>query len=93
MAGTSSANLEPLQKTESASSGAPSINVAGHEVGYPHGHLGHLNAEEEEVLRGFKLFLEEKALYQPGPPASHDDQTLLYVLFPVPERTLCRSGV
>lgn len=50
------------------------------ENGYPHGHLGHLTAEEEEALRGFKAYLGEKGLYQPGPPPSHDDPTLLRFL-------------
>src|SRR4051812_39470312 len=48
-------NLEPLQKTKSAASAAHSISVAGHEIGYPHGHLGHLSDAEEEALRGFKV--------------------------------------
>ena len=55
-------------------------SIAGHEFGYPHGHLGHLNVDEEDALRNFKLFLQEKGLYTPGNPASHDDPTLLYVL-------------
>jgi hypothetical protein len=50
------------------------------ENGYPHGHLGHLTIEEEEALRGFKAYLGEKGLYQPGPPPSHDDPTLLRFL-------------
>ncbi|KAL2196952.1 CRAL-TRIO domain-containing protein [Corynascus similis CBS 632.67] len=56
------------------------LSVGGHDVGYPHGHLGHLTEEEENRLRLFKDFLEEKGLYKPGPPASHDDQTLLRFL-------------
>ncbi|KAK4183635.1 putative SEC14 cytosolic factor [Podospora australis] len=54
-----------------------------HDVGYPNGHLGHLNAGEEQALRDFKVFLEEQKLYTPGSPASpasHDDQTLLRFL-------------
>lgn len=47
-------------------------------IGYPNQHLGHLTAQEGETFEGFKLFLQEKGLYQPGPPASHDDATLLY---------------
>ncbi|KAK0620085.1 CRAL-TRIO domain-containing protein [Immersiella caudata] len=80
MSGTSAAALEPVQKVKSAASGAPSISVAGHEIGYPHGHLGHLSDAEEESLRGFKEYLQEKGLYQAGPPPSHDDQTLLRFL-------------
>ncbi|KAK4247314.1 CRAL-TRIO domain-containing protein [Corynascus novoguineensis] len=56
------------------------LSVGGHDVGYPHGHLGHLTEEEENRLRLFKDFLEEKGLYKGGPPASHDDQTLLRFL-------------
>lgn len=52
-------------------------STAGHEIGYPHGHLGHLTADEENAFRNFKLFLQDKGLYKPGPPASHDDATLL----------------
>ncbi|KAK3324462.1 CRAL-TRIO domain-containing protein [Cercophora scortea] len=54
--------------------------VGGHEIGYPHGHLGHLNHEEEAALRGFKALLAEHGLYQAGPPPSHDDQTLVRFL-------------
>jgi hypothetical protein len=53
------------------------LSVGGHDFGYPHGHLGHLTADEENRLKSFKLFLEEKGMYRPGPPPSHDDQTLL----------------
>ncbi|KAL0933488.1 sec14 cytosolic factor [Colletotrichum truncatum] len=52
---------------------------AGAEHGYPHGHLGHLSQHEEAQLVAFKNLLEEKGLYKPGPPASHDDPTLLDV--------------
>jgi hypothetical protein len=54
-------------------------STAGAEYGFPHGHFGHLNPEEEDALRNFKLFLQEKGIYTPGPPPSHDDPTLLYV--------------
>ncbi|AEO66241.1 4f6c2139-3e82-4a84-9500-39349b0b7b01 [Thermothielavioides terrestris] len=56
------------------------LSVGGHDFGYPHGHLGHLTADEENRLKSFKLFLEEKGMYRPGPPPSHDDQTLLRFL-------------
>ena len=46
-------------------------------IGYPNGHLNHLNEEEEEAFHNFKLLLQEKDLYKPGPPPSHDDQTLM----------------
>lgn len=52
------------------SAGAP-------EHGYPQGHLGHLTASEEQALKDFKVFLQEKGLWKPGPPPSHDDPTLL----------------
>ncbi len=58
-------------------------SAAGVEHGYPLGHLGHLTGDEEAALVGFKAFLLEKGLYQPGPPPSHDDQTLLWAL-PLP---------
>ncbi|RYP27849.1 hypothetical protein DL767_007497 [Monosporascus sp. MG133] len=48
--------------------------------GYPKGHLGHLTEKEEQALREFKDFLEAKGLYKRGPPASHDDPTLLRYL-------------
>lgn len=74
MTGTSAAtNLEPAHKVKSAAS----ISVAGHEIGYPHGHLGYLSDTEEAALHDFKTFLEEKGLYRPGAPPSHEDHTLL----------------
>lgn len=53
---------------------------AGVEHGYPQGHLGHLTASEEQALKEFKILTEEKKLYTPGPPASHDDPTLIRYL-------------
>jgi hypothetical protein len=50
-----------------------------HSVGYPNQHLGHLTSQEDETFHNFKFYLQEKGLYQPGPPATHDDATLLYV--------------
>jgi len=58
---------------------AERVQSAGSEYGFPHGHIGHLNDQEQEVFQRFKLFLQEKGLYQPGPPPSHDDPTLLFV--------------
>jgi hypothetical protein len=49
------------------------------DVGYPTGHFGHLT-EEDQALVDFKALLQDKGLYQPGPPPSHSDPTLLYVL-------------
>jgi hypothetical protein len=69
----SSATSDPAHKVKSAGT----ASIAGHEIGYPNGHVGHLNAEEEDAFRNFKLFLQEKGLYTPGPPASHEDQTLM----------------
>ncbi|KAH6855914.1 CRAL-TRIO domain-containing protein [Chaetomium sp. MPI-CAGE-AT-0009] len=59
---------------------AEKTTSAGPDVGYPHGHLGHLTEGEENQLKAFKVFLEEKGLYKSGPPPSHDDQTLLRFL-------------
>jgi len=49
------------------------------EVGYPHGHIGHLTPEETQLLLDFRALVEEKGYYKPGPPPSHQDHTLLYV--------------
>ncbi|KAK3318143.1 CRAL-TRIO domain-containing protein [Apodospora peruviana] len=68
------ATAGPAQKVRT------SVSVGGHDIGYPNGHLGHLSHEEEEALRSFKVFLEEKGDYQSGTPPSHDDQTLLRFL-------------
>ena len=46
---------------------------------YPNGHLGYLTKSEEEALTKFRAILEERGYWKPGPPASHDDPTLLYV--------------
>ncbi|EGO59634.1 hypothetical protein NEUTE1DRAFT_145598 [Neurospora tetrasperma FGSC 2508] len=63
-----------------ADSIADASAASGTEVGYPNGHLGHLKPEEQEALKSFKTNLAEKGYYKPGPPASHDDQTLLRYL-------------
>ncbi|KAI1876914.1 uncharacterized protein JN550_000986 [Neoarthrinium moseri] len=55
-------------------------SAGGVEHGYPQGHLGHLTATEEQALKDFKVLLEEKNLWTPGPPPSHDDPTLLRYL-------------
>ncbi|KAI8243160.1 hypothetical protein K4K57_009862 [Colletotrichum sp. SAR 10_99] len=68
------ATSDPASKVKSHASTV----VAEH--GYPRGHLGHLNEHEEAQLVAFKKLVEEKGLYKPGPPASHDDQTLLRYL-------------
>ena len=83
----------PAEKIDSASTSAPTTPLP-HDGGYPRGHLGHLSESEEEAFRSFKAFLEEKGLYQPGPPASHDDPTLLYVkTFRATHFRLCRRRV
>ncbi|GAP91947.1 putative SEC14 cytosolic factor [Rosellinia necatrix] len=50
------------------------------EVGYPTGHLGHLTEHEAQALAEFKALVEEKGIYTPGSPPSHDDPTLLRFL-------------
>lgn len=47
---------------------------------YPNGHLGALDEHQQQALEEFKAFLTEKGDYKPGPPPSHDDQTLLRFL-------------
>lgn len=74
-----SATAGPATKVKSNASRA-SQTKAALDNGYPHGHLGHLTEEEEKALVGFKAYLQEKGLYQPGPPPSHDDPTLLRFL-------------
>jgi hypothetical protein len=70
--------------TLSAATAGPAHRVqsAVEEYGYPQGHLGHLNADQEAAFKNFKLVLEEKGLYKPGTgeeePGTHDDATLLY---------------
>ncbi|KAK4199175.1 putative SEC14 cytosolic factor [Triangularia verruculosa] len=60
----------------------PSATGGGDEFGYPHGHLGHLTAEQENALQDFKAVLEERGLYKhaSGEDASHEDWTLLRFL-------------
>ncbi|KAI7782592.1 sec14 cytosolic factor [Diaporthe eres] len=74
-----SATAGPTTKVKSNASRAWQTKAAL-ENGYPHGHLGHLTEEEENALKGFRAYLQEKGLYQPGPPPSHDDPTLLRFL-------------
>ena len=50
------------------------------EYGYPQGHLGHLNEQEEAALKNFKVLCATKGLYTPAKgdqPSSHEDATLL----------------
>ncbi|KAB5545919.1 CRAL-TRIO domain-containing protein [Coniochaeta sp. 2T2.1] len=64
--------LDPAQKVTSTGT--------AHEIGYPNGHLNHLNEEEQEAFQNFKTLVQERGLYKPGPPPSHDDQTLIRFL-------------
>jgi hypothetical protein len=73
------------RKSQSSIHRVPS--AGGVEHGYPEGHLGHLTTSEEQALQDFKAVIEEKGLYKPGPPPSHDDLTLLCVA-PPPRRSL-----
>lgn len=77
----------PVARTKSSTSTATHATnttaiantTSSSQLGYPHGHLGHLNEFEEDSLRRFRDLLEERGLYKRGPPASHDDATLLCV--------------
>jgi len=53
----------------------PAAGLPG--VGYPHGHLGHLEDHEAKAFEDFKKLLQEKGAYTPGPPPNHDDPKLL----------------
>ncbi|KAG5975614.1 hypothetical protein E4U55_007615 [Claviceps digitariae] len=50
------------------------------QAGYPQGHLGCLTEREKDALEKLKGLLEEGGVWRRGPPASHDDQTLLRYL-------------
>lgn len=60
------------------------VQSAVEEFGYPQGHLGHLNPEQETAFRNFKLMCAEHGYYKPGNgadvEASHDDALLLRFL-------------
>jgi len=52
---------------------------------YPSAHLAHLTDGQQEALDRFKSLCQEKGYYHPAVDesniyASHDDETLLYVL-------------
>jgi len=66
-----SATAGPVLQVKSTASTAS-------EYGYPRGHLGHLSDHEEGQLRAFRALCQERGLYKPGPPPSHDDVVLLY---------------
>ncbi|MCJ1310745.1 hypothetical protein MMC25_004411 [Agyrium rufum] len=59
--------------------------LATGEYGYPQGHLGHLNEQQEQALEQFKILCEKEKIYTPanletGTRASHDDTTMLRFL-------------
>lgn len=66
-----------------ADTGAPATRVKstassiGEGYKYPNGHLGYLSLQQEDAFFKFKAVLEERGLYKPGPPPSHDDPLLL----------------
>ncbi|KAJ4265087.1 hypothetical protein NW762_005333 [Fusarium torreyae] len=71
------ANLEPT--------GAPAARITSTastiaDYAYPYGHLGHLTQKQEDAFIQLKKVLEERGLYKPGPPASHDDPLILRYL-------------
>lgn len=74
MATDSGASGPPLSKVETAASAAEA------DYGYPHGHLGHLDEAQTAALDEFRKLVEAEGLYTPGPPPSHEDEALLYVL-------------
>lgn len=53
---------------------------------YPAAHYGHLNEAQQHALDEFKRICQDEGYYRPPgagarSPASHDDETLLYVYF------------
>lgn len=75
------ATLTPTASASGASAPATHVKSSASTTsqhGYPQGHLGHLNAHEAEALEGLRAVVEERGLWKRGPPASHDDATLLY---------------
>lgn len=70
MATDAADTTQPLEQVQSTAS-APS------QANYPHGHIGHLSLSQEERFVEFKKLIEDRGLYTPGPPASHDDPLLL----------------
>ncbi|KAH7353337.1 CRAL/TRIO domain-containing protein [Plectosphaerella cucumerina] len=73
MATDAADTTQPLEQVQSTAS-APS------QANYPHGHIGHLSPSQEERFVEFKKLIEDRGLYTPGPPASHDDPLLLRYL-------------
>uniref|UniRef100_A0A8H7N3T8 Uncharacterized protein n=1 Tax=Bionectria ochroleuca TaxID=29856 RepID=A0A8H7N3T8_BIOOC len=56
-----------VSRVASHTSHASHASHAGAEFAYPHGHLGALSEHEEEALAKFKVLLEEKGYWKPGP--------------------------
>lgn len=77
MASTGRPSLDAAPVTKVRSS-ASTIAAA---FSYPHGHLGSLNEQQTEALAKFKEILTKRGVWKAGPPPSHNDQTLLYVLW------------
>lgn len=66
--------------TLSTAGPAHRVQSAQVEYGFPQGHLGHLNPDEEASFKQFKTLCAEKGVYIPGKEdevGSHDDATLL----------------
>lgn len=70
----------PVATRTTSSTSMRSIQALASEFAYPHAHLGYLTDVQAEALRNFKDVLEERKLWTRGPPASHDDPTLLRFL-------------
>lgn len=69
-AAAASGTAGPATRVKSAASTVSQLK-------YPRGHLGYLSPHEDDALQQFKAVLEERGACKPGPPASHDDPTLL----------------
>lgn len=55
---------------------------------YPAAHIGHLNPKQEASLAAFRELCAKEGYYKPKgqdgvSEASHDDETLLYVICPL----------
>ncbi|KAG6299556.1 hypothetical protein E4U09_008058 [Claviceps aff. purpurea] len=79
------ADIPPAPSADHSGTSGPATRVkssasAASQFAYPLGHLGHLSEREEVALDKLKALLEEGGLWTRGPPASHDDQTLLRYL-------------
>lgn len=74
-----------LERTVSQNDPLASANQAAG-LGWLAGHLNHLTPEQEAKLTAFKERCREKGYYtsgEDGTEPSHDDATLLYVLYEV----------